>query len=174
MDWKNATEEQKQNHLESERIRRARRKAARTPEQIAYISEQRKKARERRKARDLKHHQDVARNYKRDGRGYFLSWANAIKRRAAAKGIPCDVDAEWLKHNMPIHCPVLGIELTRRASRDVNAPSAPTVDRLVPELGYVRGNMHIISRRANNIKSDASAEEVLRVGQWMKSLTMEQ
>lgn len=143
----------------------------RTPEQKAKLSAQRKQQRERRKARNLEHHQEVARAYKRTGRGWFFSWANAIKERSRKFGIPCDIDAAWLEHNLPTHCPVLGIELKRRTSRGDNAPTAPTVDRLIPSLGNVRGNIHIISRRANNIKSDASAEEVLRVGQWMETLT---
>lgn len=146
----------------------------RTPEQIAHLSMKRKEQRERRKLRDIDHHQAVAREYKRNGKGWFYSWANAIKERSRKLNIPCDIDAEWLEQNMPTHCPVLGIELLRRTSRGDNSPAAPTVDRLIPSVGYVRGNMHIISRRANNVKSDASAAEILRVAQWVQSLTEKQ
>lgn len=49
-------------------------------------------------------------------------------------------------------------------------PSSPSLDRLRPELGYVRGNICVISNLANRIKSNAtSAEELEHVAAWMRS-----
>lgn len=172
MDWKNATQEQRRRHLDGERRRRIERKARRTAEQAAALSEQRRAARQRRNQRAEA--QQVARKYVRDGNGYFYTWATALKARAKTLGVPCDIDASWLRANMPTHCPVLGIELKRRLTRGDNAHTAPTVDRLDPALGYVRGNIHIISRRANNIKSDATVDEIKRVAQWVETMTQKQ
>lgn len=169
--WKKMTDEQRAEHLIHERDRRKRRKESRTEADTQLLSELRRLARERRKERDLLHHQQTAREYIRNGKGYFYSWASAIKSRARKKGIPCDIDADWLRDNMPTHCPVLGIELIRKSIRTDDSASSPTVDRLIPALGYVRGNIHIISRRANNIKSDASIDEIRRVAQWMQTLS---
>jgi hypothetical protein len=47
--------------------------------------------------------------------------------------------------------------------------NSPTVDRLVPELGYIEGNISVISHRANSIKRDASAEELEKVLAWVRS-----
>lgn len=167
--WHQMTAEQQQQHKEGERARRAKRKISRSPEEAQHISNQRKAARGRRKERDPE--QKVAQQYKRSGKGYFYSWACALRSRAREKGVPYDLDADWLQTNLPTHCPVLGIELKRRESRTDDSAASPTVDRAVPALGYVRGNVHIISRRANNIKSDASADEILRVAQWVQALT---
>ena len=38
-------------------------------------------------------------------------------------------------------------------------PDSPSLDRIVPELGYVKGNIRVISNRANHLKSDATLEE---------------
>ena len=37
---------------------------------------------------------------------------------------------------------------------------SPTIDKLIPSLGYTKGNVWIVSRRANMIKSDATLEEL--------------
>jgi len=41
-----------------------------------------------------------------------------------------------------------------------HTPNSPTLDRLVPELGYVKGNIRVISYKANAMKSDASIQEI--------------
>lgn len=167
--WHSMTEEQKQRHRDGAKVRRKREKSRRTPEDIEALSVRRAEQRERRKQRGVE--QEVAQRYKREGRGYFSSWAHSIKVRAREKNVPCDIDADWLIDNLPTHCPVLGIELKRRSTRNDDSASSPTVDRLIPSLGYVRGNVTIISRRANNIKSDASADEIERVAAWVRSQT---
>jgi hypothetical protein len=65
---------------------------------------------------------------------------------------------------IPEFCPVLGMKLTwgigRRASANRDSPS---VDRIVGELGYVSGNVCIISNRANHLKNNATPDELLRI-----------
>lgn len=36
----------------------------------------------------------------------------------------------------------------------------PSVDRIIPELGYTKGNVRVISNRANLLKNNASIEEI--------------
>jgi hypothetical protein len=51
--------------------------------------------------------------------------------------------------------------------------NSPSLDRVVPELGYVEGNVVWISNRANILKRDAAWEELQRVAEWLKSVTPE-
>jgi hypothetical protein len=51
--------------------------------------------------------------------------------------------------------------------------NSPSLDRIVPELGYVEGNVVWISNRANILKRDATWEELQRVAEWLKSVTPE-
>jgi hypothetical protein len=46
---------------------------------------------------------------------------------------------------------------------------SPSLDCLVPSKGYVVGNVAVISKRANNIKSNASPEELERVLTWVRA-----
>lgn len=78
------------------------------------------------------------------------------RKRAQRRGLPFDIEPDDIV--IPEACPVLGIALDG-SSRD----STPSLDRVVPAKGYVRGNIAVISFRANRIKSDANAEELRSV-----------
>ncbi|WP_152524716.1 hypothetical protein [Novosphingobium lindaniclasticum] len=62
---------------------------------------------------------------------------------------------------IPDHCPILGIKLERGTSYGLD--TSPSLDRIVPKLGYVPGNVRVISNRANRIKSDSTPEELSRI-----------
>lgn len=97
-------------------------------------------------------------------------WAkNALKNakvRASAAGVPCTVTREYLASIVPDVCPVFGTPFILVGNGRVCMESA-TLDRKKPALGYVPGNVVVISQLANTIKSNASADEVARVAQWM-------
>jgi hypothetical protein len=44
---------------------------------------------------------------------------------------------------------------------------SPSLDRIKPELGYVPGNIQVISARANVMKNDATPEELLAFANWV-------
>lgn len=52
---------------------------------------------------------------------------------------------------MPTVCPVLGIPLLLS---DARTPNSPSLDRILPRVGYVPGNIRVISDRANRLKGD--------------------
>jgi len=88
------------------------------------------------------------------------------KQRAKAAGVPFTISAKDII--IPTHCPVLGIPLTRRLGRKGGCDASPSLDRIVPQLGYVPGNIVVVSRRANRIKSDASIEELEQVADFYR------
>lgn len=85
----------------------------------------------------------------------------AARRRALKRGLPFDLVSGDIE--VPAFCPVLGIPLFRAVGASAQGPNSPTLDRVVPDLGYVRGNVRVISSRANQIKSDATPAELLQV-----------
>ena len=87
-----------------------------------------------------------------------------LKSRATAKNIPFNLDISDIV--IPVICPVLNIPIIPFSKSD----NSPSVDRLIPALGYVKGNINIISNRANRIKSDATLEEIEAIVNWLKSL----
>jgi hypothetical protein len=85
-----------------------------------------------------------------------------IKARAKKNNIPFDLNEDDLF--LPDTCPVLGIKIIPFD----NSGNSPSVDRFIPELGYVRGNCQIISKRANKIKNNATIEEIEKLYLWMR------
>jgi hypothetical protein len=65
---------------------------------------------------------------------------------------------------VPTTCPVLGIPIRRGRGRTDNSPS---IDRVIPSRGYIRGNVRIISFRANAIKRDASSAELRDIADYI-------
>jgi hypothetical protein len=89
------------------------------------------------------------------------------RHRAKKKGLPFDITADDIE--LPEFCPVLGIKLVIGEGQNPRRNYAsPTLDRVKNEKGYVRGNVRVISARANSLKSDASVEEMEAVIAYMK------
>ncbi len=103
---------------------------------------------------------DPALGKERDRRRYekdFIKIAlKSAKKRADKKKLPYNLAENDVQ--VPTLCPVFSIELKIGKGKFNNA--SPSLDRIVPALGYVRGNVWVISQRANRIKNDASVEEL--------------
>lgn len=92
---------------------------------------------------------------------------NAAKRRASKRGIPFDLTPADIE--IPERCPVLGIPMLPSSSGSGRAcDSSPSLDRIIPSLGYVRGNVEVISWRANRLKGDGTLDEVERIAHWLR------
>ncbi len=98
------------------------------------------------------------------GEGYRTLWLNNIKHRAKKKGLPFDLTLDDLI--FPDECPVLGIPIKARSGKF--SDNSPSVDRVVPDLGYVRGNVEVISYRANRIKCHATWDELDRIVRYIE------
>ena len=49
-----------------------------------------------------------------------------------------------------------------------NDPHSPSVDRIIPELGYVKSNVKMICFRCNQQKNDSSIEQLEQIVRYMK------
>jgi hypothetical protein len=86
--------------------------------------------------------------------------------RAASKlkGFPCTIDLDYLMSlDRPEVCPVLGIKIDNN-----NKEFKLSLDKKVPELGYVKGNVAYISMRANRLKNDATLAELKLIIKYME------
>ena len=96
---------------------------------------------------------------------------NSAKSRAKRKGHEFNITIQDIIDITPKSkcCPVLGIPLTPGKGRAVD--SSPTLDRIDNERGYVRGNICMMSYRANRLKSDSNPDELERIAHWVRSQT---
>jgi len=86
------------------------------------------------------------------------------KHRAKKKGLPFDLAITDFE--IPAFCPALGIPIYIDGGLD----NSPQLDRTIPKLGYVRGNVTVISGRANRIKNDSTPEELQKISAWVSTL----
>jgi hypothetical protein len=92
---------------------------------------------------------------------------NDAKKRAKKKGLPFDIELDDII--IPDICPLLGIRLAK-AEGGAPAPHSPSLDRIIPELGYVRGNIQVLSYLANSMKQNATTEQLITFAHNILSL----
>ena len=95
---------------------------------------------------------------------------SGAKARAKQRGIPFNItvnDVEW-----PSYCPALGIELdySLGIKGSGGAFNSPSLDRIIPSKGYIKGNVIVVSNLANRIKTDATIDQIERVASYYRQL----
>ena len=126
-----------------------------------------------RKKRDIKyrlnHSEEIKEKdrirYVRDYKKIMLSHA---KGRANRKNLPFDMNLEDFQ--IPEICPIFGIKIEIGIGKTTIQPNSPTLDRIIPEKGYVKGNIQVISSKANIMKSNATPEEMIKLGEHGRKL----
>jgi len=79
-------------------------------------------------------------------------WRNA-KARAKARNLEFAIDYDDIQ--IPEICPYLKIPFSK------GTEYAPSLDRIDNTKGYIKGNVEVISRKANAMKNSASTAELL-------------
>ncbi len=87
-------------------------------------------------------------------------------QRSNLKGVDFNLDIDYVVEIFPKDyiCPVLKTKM--KWGDAPNLPESPSLDRIIPEIGYVEGNVIWISNHANKIKSDATFEEFTLLYEW--------
>jgi hypothetical protein len=100
-----------------------------------------------------------------------------MRERSRNAGIPFDADTlttayllEWLRQQPD--CPCCNRPFDVGWKRDHVGPNdrSPSIDRIRPIDGYVVGNVALICWRCNNLKRDATADELFGIVRWMWSV----
>jgi hypothetical protein len=82
-------------------------------------------------------------------------------KRAKRENIPFDLTIDDIY--IPSHCPLLGIKLksNMHSKNGTAAPNSPSIDRIYPHLGYIKGNIIVISYAANAFKNSATPQQLI-------------
>jgi len=91
------------------------------------------------------------------------------RKRARSKGLEINIEKEHIQ--VPDVCPILGIDICVADGK--TSDHSPTLDRIDSNKGYIVGNVHVISHRANRFKNDATFEEIEKLYLWFKNRRQE-
>jgi len=146
----NMTEEQKENRAEARRKRRA------------NMTEEERK-------RTLEINRKCVANRTEEDKALFAlkSQIGKCRSRAKQRGVPFNLTLDHILEIWPPDnkCPVFGTPFVR--GKGEQCPTSPNLDRIEPDKGYTIDNVQVISARANRIKTDATAAEVMMVAQYL-------
>lgn len=78
------------------------------------------------------------------------------KNSASQRGLEHTISKE--DFNIPEYCPILGIKLVMNIGKPRN--NSPSMDRINNDKGYIPGNVCIISKEANRMKSNHTKESL--------------
>lgn len=100
----------------------------------------------------------------KETRPWYWLISNA-KHRSKLEGVPFNLTEDTLPER-PERCPCCGIKFIRGGAWK----EQPSLDRVVPSDGYVIGNVQWLCRRCNQIKSNASPEELMRIALFVTNI----
>jgi hypothetical protein len=98
-----------------------------------------------------------------------MMYKNALQRARRDK-LPFDIDIEYLKSIKTDRCPIFDMELSWGKIGEGHknmSENSPSLDKINPEYGYIKGNVCIISNKANMIKHSVGYEELYKVADWL-------
>jgi len=88
------------------------------------------------------------------------------RHRAKKRGLPFNLDISDIV--LPEKCPILKLPLKLNMGTGAGGRNdSYSLDRIIPSLGYVKGNVQVISHKANSMKYSASPEELLLFAEWI-------
>jgi hypothetical protein len=69
---------------------------------------------------------------------------------------------------IPIVCPILGIPIIKEVTNKLGPKTtSPSIDRIDNSKGYIKGNVQVISNKANVMKGNSTPEERLKFALWV-------
>jgi len=77
----------------------------------------------------------------------------SAKKRALKKGLEFNIELKDI--HIPRKCPILKVPLI------CSTRYSPSIDRVYPDKGYIKGNICVISTLANSMKANATPKELL-------------
>lgn len=90
---------------------------------------------------------------------------NSSYGNARSRGIPHEVGIKDVREVYPKDniCPIFGTPFTniKQSQAGKKIGTNPSLDRIDSTLGYIPGNIQVVSWRANSMKSDATKEELI-------------
>lgn len=92
----------------------------------------------------------------------------ALSQSIKGTGVAYSIDTKYLIVIAPDLCPIFKIPLTwSLRGRKNPQDNYPVIETIIPERGYVKGNVAWVSRKASKIKSGTTEVEIYAVADWV-------
>lgn len=87
------------------------------------------------------------------------------KQRARLSQMAFDILLDDIK--IPEKCPIMDMPLVAHKGSPGGRPNSPSLDRVDGKLGYVKGNIQVISHLSNQMKSSATPHQLIKFADWV-------
>ena len=109
---------------------------------------------------------------------HIADMIESARQRAKKYNIPYTLKSQDIRDIITDRCPILGIkfELNKQKQKwgkgknQNNWQTSPSIDRIVPDKGYTKDNIIIVSLMANSIKNQATPDQIQKVATFYKKL----
>lgn len=132
------------------------------------LSEQEKQKRRdanaRWRARNPDKRVEYMRNYDKN-RGTQKRLFRSAKQRSKNEGVVFNLEVQDIEVHS--NCPVCNVEM-KVSSKKGGTTSSPTLDKIIPEKGYVKGNIAVICKLCNSTKGSGSAELHRKIADYIE------
>lgn len=101
---------------------------------------------------------------------HLRTYYHNAKNRALRENVPFNLVLQDLVDIATDECPIFHTPFVWGISglgKGRTRPDSPTLDRILPELGYVKGNVAFLSYRANRIKDNGTMQEHYNIADWI-------
>lgn len=94
------------------------------------------------------------------------AWAKRKTKHSTKK----QLTYEYILSLVTTTCPLLGVELQYASYTGATPTNYATIDKIDATKGYVEGNVHVVSHRANQIKNNATYSELATVAKNLQKI----
>jgi len=153
---------------EKNRLWRLENRESQNAKSRAYHQVNREKANSRRRERRATHHEEEKLRQRQYGQRarVALPWKPLLKsayERSIKKKVPFALTPEWAEERWTGHCEITGIPFGIGLRESGPKTFSPSIDRIVPALGYVPTNCRFVIWAVNAFKYDGTDEDMISI-----------
>ena len=104
----------------------------------------------------------------KEQRQTILAMLREARRRAKERGVEFSIRPDQIEWPSDGLCPIKKVYLEK--NKGFVMANSPSLDRIRSDLGYLPGNVRVISWRMNNLKGDLTVDEAENLLLYMKGL----
>lgn len=162
-----AKNDRSQYYKDYEKVRPERSKQIKREYTRRYIEEHKEELREKDRQRRINAtpEQRLAADLRKSRLSVMLSGA---KKRAQREGLPFNIEHSDIEHDFVCKCCGKQMAHNLGNGKSCYKKDSPSLDKLIPALGYVKGNVQVICHECNSYKRDQSIERVQLMIEYMK------